>query len=84
MLAVSTSYFNGANDWLKDNKDTILSVLNPALDANDEKAFLGILDRKNKGFEYVIIPHTASLGTMIVYDGNKYTPKEAVRYWKEK
>jgi len=84
MLAVSTSYFNGANEWLNDNKDTILSVLNPSLTADDEKVLLGILDGKNKGFEYVIIPHTDSLGTMIVYDGNKYTPKEAVRYWKEK
>lgn len=84
MLATSTSYFNGANAWLRDNKDAIFSILKPALDAKDEKVFLGLLDGKNKGFEYVIIPHTASFSTMIVYDGNKYTPKDAVSYWKEK
>ena len=84
MLATSTSYFNGANAWLRENKDAIFSILKPALDAKDGKVFLGLLDGKNKGFEYIIIPHTGSCNTMIVYDGNRYTPKEAVSYWKGK
>lgn len=82
MLSKAEAYFNGAESWIKENEDKIISSIPTSRYTEDVQAYLGILSGRSKGFEFAIFTTKYGSRELVTYDASLYSLKEAIEYGK--
>lgn len=82
MFFKAEAYFNGAESWISENGDKIISSIPISRYTEDVQAYLGILSGRSKGFEFAIFNTKYGSRKLVTYDASRYSLKEAIAYGK--